>query len=104
MLLNNGDKHLNVVKRKLYLRFMTLLAALIIGAVLVAACGGASTTSPSSSSGGNKGPFVIGVSNGFVGSEWRTQMLQDMQTANAEYMKAGLTKDLIVQSADVDVQ
>ncbi len=107
MSFSKDDKHVKekiVAKRTLYLKFMTLLAALTIGAVLVAACGGASTTSPSSSSGGNKGPFVIGVSNGFVGSEWRTQMLQDMQTANAEYMQAGLTKDLIVQSADVDVQ
>ena len=48
--------------------------------------------------------FVIGVSNGFVGSEWRTQMLDNMQAVNKGYMKAGLTADLVIQSADVDVQ
>jgi ribose transport system substrate-binding protein len=49
-------------------------------------------------------PFTIGVSNGFVGSEWRTQMVQDLQDANAVYMELGLTNELIVESADVDVQ
>lgn len=49
-------------------------------------------------------PFTIGVSNGFVGSEWRTQMIKNMEEANAEYMAAGLTNELIIESADVDVQ
>ncbi|MBE3559888.1 MAG: ABC transporter substrate-binding protein [Ktedonobacteraceae bacterium] len=81
---------------------MLLLAVLI---PLLMACGGSQPAQPGGSTqGGAKGPFVIGVSNGFVGSEWRTQMIQDMQTVNAEYMKQGLTKDLLVQSADVDAQ
>ncbi len=106
MSLSNDGKHLNVVKRKQYFKFVGWLIVLAIISALVAACGGTSapSSSSSSSSTGNKGPFTIGVSNGFVGSEWRTQMLQDMQTANAEYTKAGLTKDLVIQSADVDVQ
>ncbi|WP_425148657.1 substrate-binding domain-containing protein [Deinococcus sp.] len=48
--------------------------------------------------------FTIGVSNGFIGSEWRTQMLDGMKAVNAEYMKQGLTNELVIQSADVDVQ
>lgn len=48
--------------------------------------------------------FTVGVSNGFVGSEWRTQMLDNMQAVNKSYMKAGLSNDLVIQSADVDVQ
>lgn len=66
---------------------------------------GAATSAPASTAagGGAKGPFTIGVSNGFVGSEWRTQMLQDMQDLNAEFKKAGLTNDLVIESADVDV-
>lgn len=48
--------------------------------------------------------FTIGVSNGFVGSEWRTQMLDNMQTINNAYKARGLTNDLVIQSADVDVQ
>jgi ribose transport system substrate-binding protein len=49
-------------------------------------------------------PFTIGVSNGFVGSEWRTQMVQDLQEANQAYMELGLTNELLIESADVDVQ
>jgi ribose transport system substrate-binding protein len=48
--------------------------------------------------------FTIGVSNGFVGSEWRTQMLDNMTAVNKGYMGRGLTNELVIQSADVDVQ
>lgn len=30
-------------------------------------------------------PFTIGVSNSFVGSEWRTQMISNMQEVNEQY-------------------
>ncbi len=53
---------------------------------------------------GEGAPFTIGVSNGFVGSEWRTQMIQNMQDVNQEYMDQGLTNELVIESADVDVQ
>ncbi|PZA06305.1 sugar ABC transporter substrate-binding protein [Meiothermus sp. PNK-Is4] len=46
----------------------------------------------------------IGISNGFVGSEWRTQMLDDIKTVAEEYKKAGISVELVIQSADVDVQ
>lgn len=91
-----------------HLRYAALLMMLALCIPLLAACGGGSQSGSSgggnSGGGQNKGPFTIGVSNGFVGSEWRTQMISDLQTANAEYMKQGLTKDLVIQSADVDVQ
>jgi ribose transport system substrate-binding protein len=48
--------------------------------------------------------FTIGISNGFVGSEWRTQMIQNLQEVNAELMAEGLTNELIIESADVDIQ
>jgi ribose transport system substrate-binding protein len=48
--------------------------------------------------------FTIGVSNGFVGSEWRTQMIQGLEEVNQEFMDQGLTNALIIESADVDVQ
>lgn len=97
-----------MTNREQHFKSMVVTMLLVASVLLLTACGGGSSQpSGGSSSGGSsspsKGPFTIGVSNGFVGSEWRTQMIQDMQTANAEYMKAGLTKDLIVQSADVDV-
>ncbi|MDI3341490.1 MAG: substrate-binding domain-containing protein [Sphaerobacter sp.] len=70
--------------------------------------GGGATPSGGTPSAGGKlpegAPFTIGVSNGFVGSEWRTQMIQDLQAVNADYMKAGLTKELVIESADTDVQ
>lgn len=85
----------------------TVLLALL--AALLAACGGAdptattgSGTSPTAAPAGGA-PFTIGVSNGFVSSEWRTQMLEDLQAVNKEYMAQGLTKELIIESADTDV-
>ena len=90
-----------------YFKYIALLAILAICTAFLAACGGSSSSSSStsgSSSSGNKGPFLIGVSNGFVDSEWRSQMISDLQSANAQYMKQGLTKDLVVVSSDVDVQ
>jgi ribose transport system substrate-binding protein len=48
--------------------------------------------------------FVIGVSNGFVGSEWRTQMIQNMEDVVAEFAEKGVNIELVIESADVDVQ
>jgi ribose transport system substrate-binding protein len=48
------------------------------------------------------GPFTIGVSNGFTGSEWRTQMLDNIEQAFAEYEEEGLVDELIIESDDVD--
>lgn len=50
------------------------------------------------------GPFTIGLSNSFVSSEWRTQMIQQLEAVNEEYKAAGLTSDLIIESADTDAQ
>ena len=52
---------------------------------------------------GTRPPFTIGVSNGFVGSEWRVQMLDNMRSLNEVYKRQGLTRDLVIQSANVDV-
>lgn len=49
------------------------------------------------------GPFTIGVSNSFVGSEWRTQMVQNIEDVVAEYNTKGVQVDLVVESADTDV-
>ncbi len=88
-----------------YFKYIALLVTLAICTAFLAACGSSSSGSTSgSSSSGNKGPFLIGVSNGFVDSEWRSQMISDLQSANAQYMKQGLTKDLVIVSSDVDVQ
>lgn len=93
-------------------RFNTSFFLLGLLMSLLSACGNSSspTTPPASTgatnapaAGAAAAPFTIGVSNGFVGSEWRTQMLQDLQTVNATYMQAGLTTDLVIENADTDV-
>lgn len=53
--------------------------------------------------GGEEGPFTIGVSNGFIGSEWREQMLSTLKDGFEEYKSEGVVDELVVESADVDV-
>ncbi|MCI0397105.1 MAG: ABC transporter substrate-binding protein [Chloroflexi bacterium] len=77
-------------KRIAFLSFLLLLAVALV------ACGGGEQAGDE--------PFTIGVSNGFVGSEWRTQMIQNMEEVNQEFMDQGLTTELVIESADVDVQ
>jgi ribose transport system substrate-binding protein len=48
--------------------------------------------------------YVIGVSNSFVGSEWRTQMIQNMEDVVAEFAEKGVNIELVIESADTDVQ
>lgn len=48
--------------------------------------------------------FTIGLSNGWVGSEWRTQMIEEAQAAAAAWKERGVEIEFVVQSADVDVQ
>lgn len=49
--------------------------------------------------------FVIGVSNGFIGSEWRTQMIQNIEEVAAEISEEmDIEITLVIESADVDVQ
>jgi ribose transport system substrate-binding protein len=73
-----------------------LFSLLFVFIFALAACGGGEEAADE--------PFTIGVSNGFVGSEWRTQMIQDMEAVNKEFMDQGLTTELVIESADVDAQ
>ena len=47
--------------------------------------------------------IVIGVSNGFVGNNWRNQMLEDLQSQFEQYKAEGLLDELIVKNAGLDV-
>jgi len=49
-------------------------------------------------------PYTIGVSNSFVGSEWRTQMIENLKEVNSRYMEEGLTNELVIQNQTVQVQ
>ena len=48
--------------------------------------------------------FTIGLSNGWVGSEWRTQMIDEAKEAAGQWKTQGVDVQVIVQSANVDVQ
>jgi ribose transport system substrate-binding protein len=48
--------------------------------------------------------YKIGLSNGWVGSEWRTQMIEEAQAAAAAWKERGVDIELVIQSSDVDVQ
>jgi len=50
-----------------------------------------------------EGKFTIGVSNPFISSEYRTQMIAELIDVNKEYMDQGLTTELVIESADTDV-
>ncbi len=48
--------------------------------------------------------FTVGVSNSFVGSEWRTQMIQQIEDAAADLEETmGIEIELVIESADTDV-
>jgi len=71
------------------LRVMTLLLSLLVVALV--------------SSVSLAQPWTVGISNGFVGSEWRTQMIENFLQAAEAYQARGLIDRVIVQSADVDI-
>lgn len=48
--------------------------------------------------------FKIGLSNSFVGSEWRTQMIEEAQAAAKAWADQGVKVEVVVQSGNVDVQ
>jgi ribose transport system substrate-binding protein len=73
--------------RKMYVLISMALAL----AFLLAAC------APQAPAPAEK--FVIGVSNSFIGSEWRAQMIKNMEEAATE-----LGVELVIESADTDVQ
>ena len=55
-------------------------------------------------SAGAQETFTIGLSNGWVGSEWRTQMIEEAEAAAKAWADKGVTVNVVVQSANVDVQ
>jgi ribose transport system substrate-binding protein len=99
-----------------------ILAILVLIASLVASCASPATQAPAETQApaatqppaagetqapapeeGAAGPFTIGVSNSFVGSEYRTQMIDVLEQVNAEFKEQGLTNDLVIESATTDV-
>lgn len=50
-----------------------------------------------------KDSFTIGLSNGWVGSEWRTQMIDEAEAAAKAWAPRGVTVKTLAQSSNVDV-
>lgn len=72
---------------------LTLVVVLLLGAFAL----------PSTSA--QDETYTIGISNGFIGSEWRVQMLDQIEMVAAELEEdMGIEIELVVESADVDVQ
>jgi len=67
---------------------IALLAIVVLGAGVVSA----------------QDSFTIGFSNGFVSSEWRTQMIADFEAVAAELEETfDIDIELIIESEDTDV-
>jgi|SRR6266487_1048393 len=109
-------------------KLVLLVTVMITIASMVAACGSPSTQAPAATQApatqapaateavteapaateaateaSANGPFTIGISNPFISSEYRTQMIAELQEVNKEYMDKGITTDLVIESADTDV-
>lgn len=104
---------------------MTALMLVTIASMLVA-CGGQTTATPASTEApaattapavteapvATEAPatteaaattFTIGISNPFISSEYRTQMIAELIETNQEYMDQGITTELVIENADTDV-
>jgi ribose transport system substrate-binding protein len=55
------------------------------------------------SSGDTARQITVGVSNGYIGNGWRTQMIDDIEKQAELYKSKGWIKELIVQNAGNDV-
>ena len=112
-------------------KLVVMIALLVTISALMVACGGAAETpageveAPAEETGDMEAPaeeeaeapaeemeveapaeddaFTIGISNPFISSEYRTQMIAELIETNQEYMDQGITTELVIESADTDV-
>ena len=108
------------MSRKLF----TIFSALILVSLILGACGPKATETPAAQTQApvvTEAPvateaqpttqaqeptakkFTIGISNPFISSEYRTQMIAELIEVNKEYMDQGVTNELVIESADTDV-
>jgi len=80
---------------KKFKKIFVVLALVALSSAMLSACQGLG--------GGSGAPYVIGISNPFISSEYRTQMIDELIETNKEYMDEGLTEELVIESFDTDV-
>ena len=113
---------MTIKTRNIVLKVATLIAIVS----MLAACGAPATPAPTQAPAATEAPaattapakpqateaptaqpeakkFTIGISNPFISSEYRTQMIAELQEVNKEYMDQGITNELVIESADTDV-
>lgn len=78
-------------------RLLMVAAVLMIGAGLVFGGGGRERAGASDG-------IIVGISNPWVGSEWRTQMVDNVLAAARPYIESGFIKEVIVQSFDTTLE
>src|SRR5512136_1237751 len=81
-------------------KLFSTLTILIAVVSMLAACG---APAPTTATAAAAKKFTIGISNPFISSEYRTQMIAELQETNKEYMDQGITNELVIESADTDV-
>ncbi len=99
-------------------KLLTILSAALLLTLLLGACGPqateaptqppaptapAATEEPATTEEPIESGFTIGISNPFISSEYRTQMIAELIEVNQEYMAADITTELVIESADTDV-
>lgn len=80
-----------------------LLVMALLGMGLVGCGGDTATEETTGTAGESTGPYTIGVSNGYIGNGWRTQMLDSIEDLAAFYEGQGLVEEVIIQNAGLDV-
>ncbi|MDG0791839.1 substrate-binding domain-containing protein [Cohnella ginsengisoli] len=87
-------------------RSVAVVLSVILASVLALTACGKSESSTGSGSAGNPDkikPIVVGVSNGYIGNGWRTQMTEDIEKLAEDYKQKGWIEKIIVQHAGLDV-
>ncbi len=95
-------------------KFILLVTVSITILSMLAACGSPATEAPvtqppaeqpqaTQPPAPEQEKFTIGISNPFISSEYRTQMIAELIEVNQEYMDLGITTELVIESADTDV-
>lgn len=81
----------------------TVLRVLVCALVFTMAAGMVFAGGAEEANGGEtEGNWVVGVSNGYIGNSWRTQMIDSIEKLGEFYRGQGLISEIIVQNAGLD--